>query len=1191
MDELIQDAAACERCGRSLADNTPPGQCPACMMELALGMGAEADDLLGESGSGGALVFGDYDLEEQVGRGGMGVVYRARHRELGRVVALKMILAGNLADREAVERFQREAKAAAKLDHPNIVPVYEIGAFEGQYYFTMKLVEESQRVGGLALGDAAGIGARRRQREIASCLAKLARAVNYAHKRQVIHRDLKPSNILIDRDGEPFITDFGVAKILDDEAPLEKTIGQVVGSPGYMSPEQARGEEGISVATDIYGLGAILYELLADSPPFAGKNSPDTLRAICEEPAPAIRSGRLTVNRDLETIALKCLEKKPADRYSSAGRLAEDLERYLRGEPIHARPVGTASRLARLCRRKPVAASLVAALLVALTVGTVGVLWQWSRAESAKSSLAKKVTQLEWRAIDGLVSGGEHGRALAELARLMRDDPSHWRAAMFATSILYTNTFCIPTAASITEPDGSDFASFDIHANERWMATVSGNGVARIWDLAEGRQLAMLVSDVPVKSIDFHPRDQTVVTTDASGRVTIWNSDRKSAYTAGAISAEADFRRARFHPRTATVIAMGRGEVLGLTSDLSARSWAREIAGVRDFQFAPEGNRILASTRNALVVFDPDGGQPVVEIPLKKSQRQVEFLPPEGARVIGHDGFSGMTVWDSTSGAVLMEADWGPMGSHPDGIAQIAVSPREDEVALALTFRNRGVVWNLEANARDGDWLQHGAAVLGIDFEADGGRIATTSWDHTTRIWDRALRREVSQPVLLESRGFRVRFLGSPGRLLVAESSKVSQFSDLSQWRPLPHPEPPRYDDGPVFSAGMQLSPSSELIALNDEINRTVLKERRSGRELFAIPDTHAWSVIFDRDEQWLITVGARGKLWMVSIPDGQLMWDEPVDLGIKIRGCEPSPSNRLAAFGAADGTIIVSRLPGMEELVRMKHDAFVASVEFSEDETRLLTASSDRSVREWDIATGRELHRFEHDDKVIIARYLPGDVRIASCSYDGTARIWDTRTAGQIGATMRHRGEATFLAVSPDGKQIATCSRDGVARVWDAASGAPLTRPMQHARAVRTVEYFPDGRRLLTVSHDGSRVWDAATGDPLTVTFEQGAIESIGVVVGRELTINPDGSGWVVGTNAERCIYWDVPVPPTPVPAWFPDFLEAIAQQRADDHGTMETLTADRYLAVIERIPAADNGDDWYVNWVRRYLDRDDTP
>jgi WD40 repeat protein/tetratricopeptide (TPR) repeat protein/predicted Ser/Thr protein kinase len=320
--------------------------------------------------------FGDYELLAEVARGGMGVVFRARQTSLNRVVALKMILKGVLATEKEVRRFRAEAEAAADLDHPNIVPVYEVGEHDGHQYFAMKFVDGPS----LAGLPRAGV------REEAARVAVVARAVGYAHRRGILHRDLKPSNVLTGPDGTPFVTDFGLAKRLDGADASLTEPGQPVGTPRYMAPEQAAGAADLTVAADVWGLGAVLYERLTGRPPFTADSLPEVLRQVRETDPAALSKVNYAVPRDLETVCLKCLEKDPARRYPAADALADDLERWLRGEPVSVRPAGPLERAAKWARRYPTRAAAygLTALVVALTGLTAGAVALWQAAETQR---------------------------------------------------------------------------------------------------------------------------------------------------------------------------------------------------------------------------------------------------------------------------------------------------------------------------------------------------------------------------------------------------------------------------------------------------------------------------------------------------------------------------------------------------------------------------------------------------------------------------------------------------------------------------------------------------------------------------------------------------------------------------------------------------------------------------------------
>ncbi len=352
----------CGKCGAALSGCAPDGLCAACLLDSAF---EERDVQFGDPAKPAPLfAFKDYELLEEIARGGMGVVYRARQISLNRLVAIKMILGGHLANAAEMHRFRVEAETAAQLQHPNIVAIHEVGEHAGQPFFSMDFVA------GRSLAQCVHDGPLP-ARKAATYLKTIAEAVQYAHSCSVLHRDLKPSNILIDDADQPRVTDFGLAKRLTSTQDsglqtqdLTQT-GQVLGSPSFIPPEQAAGQrDKIGASSDVYSLGAMLYHCLTARPPFMAETLTQTLRMVAENDAVSPRLLNPSVPRDLETICLKCLEKDPQRRYATAQELADELGRHLRNEPIHARPIGSTARLGRWCRRKPTSAAAIALLLV-----------------------------------------------------------------------------------------------------------------------------------------------------------------------------------------------------------------------------------------------------------------------------------------------------------------------------------------------------------------------------------------------------------------------------------------------------------------------------------------------------------------------------------------------------------------------------------------------------------------------------------------------------------------------------------------------------------------------------------------------------------------------------------------------------------------------------------------------------------
>src|SRR5436309_4749792 len=385
--EMSSVPRVCRKCRAEIFADAPEGLCTACLFETGLDLFADASvapQKRDDPGREDCVVapdrkrsarrakifadFGDYELLEVIGRGGQGVVYRARQKSLNRTVALKVIGLGHWATEAHLKRFRREAEAAARLDHPCIVPIHEVDEREGSCYFSMNLVEGSQ------LDDVA-----KREpmplRRAAELIAKLARAVHYAHEHGILHRDIKPGNVLLDRNGEPHLTDFGLARLVETESTVTHTM-EVLGTPSYMAPEQAQGDNAaVSNATDVYGLGAVLYQLLTGHPPFAGGTTYETIKLLLDTEPRLPRVLNPKIDRDLSTICLKCLEKDPKRRYSSALALAEDLDRWLKHEPIRARRTGVFTRGKKWVQRNPTS-TLLAASLIALAAAAGWIVWK-----------------------------------------------------------------------------------------------------------------------------------------------------------------------------------------------------------------------------------------------------------------------------------------------------------------------------------------------------------------------------------------------------------------------------------------------------------------------------------------------------------------------------------------------------------------------------------------------------------------------------------------------------------------------------------------------------------------------------------------------------------------------------------------------------------------------------------------------
>src|SRR5262245_32880687 len=545
-----------------------------------------------------AVAVPGYEILGELGRGGMGVVYKARQQGLGRVVALKMILAGAHAGAQQRLRFRGEAEAAARLHHPNIVQVYEVGEQDGCPYFSLEYVDGRSLNETLAEGLPPPLQA-------AALVEQLARAADYAHRRGIVHRDLKPGNVLLTQDGTPKISDFGVAKRLDDEQGRTRT-GDVLGTPSYMAPEQAAGKsKEIGPAADVYSLGAILYQTLTGLPPFEGQSAWETVHLVltAEPEPPSRRNPRLP--RDLETICLRCLDKDPAKRYPSALALADDLRRFQSGQPIQARPVGWPERAMKWVRRRPALAALLtlsSVLLLVLLAGGWATALKESRSNRALQAAHQDLQEADRanrRALVRLnVTNGTHYLededlfgSLIWFARALKLEDEDARRQAHRTRIAAVLREC-PRLGQLWFHDGA-VTDVTFSPDGRWVLTASDDHTARVWDAATGnpRFDAPLRHDAAVLRASFSPDGDRVVTAGADGTVRVWDAvtGRQLAALAGHQGAVRD---ARFSLDGRQVVTAG--------TDTTARVWDATSGAPVGVPLPHDGRVVRAS-------FHPDG--------------------------------------------------------------------------------------------------------------------------------------------------------------------------------------------------------------------------------------------------------------------------------------------------------------------------------------------------------------------------------------------------------------------------------------------------------------------------------------------------------------------------------------------------------------------------------------------------------
>lgn len=502
----------CRRCGAPLTSEAREGLCPRC---LFLSLSVEEPAI----GPNQPLLrqFGDFDLLEEIGRGGMGVVYKAWQRGLNRLVAVKMLAPGIEPSPEFIQRLRSEAAAAACLHHPHIVAIHEVGVQEKQHFFVMDLIS-GQSLATLAGSQPLPV------RKAARYLQQIGEAVHHAHEHGILHRDLKPSNILINLEDQPHVSDFGLARRLDGDSQVTVT-GQVLGSPPYMPPEQLAGDRGkLSRRTDVYALGAMLYQLLTGRPPFVAPDLGELMRLVLESDPVSPRLINPLVPRDLETICLHCLEKEPGKRYGTARELADELGRFLSDEPIRARPVGLPGRGWRWCRRNPRLALATSALVMVILVGLAGITWQWRQTEAERQMQRLRAYAADMRAADAAIEDNNLGQAAQLLERYL---PQAGVEDLRGIEWRYLWQLCRSDDAGGFQYPAASQNNIDISPNGQWIITSALDGWVRIHDM-EGKQVIRQPSgydkgSLTTATVAFAPQGDLVAAATTTN-ILIWDT-------------------------------------------------------------------------------------------------------------------------------------------------------------------------------------------------------------------------------------------------------------------------------------------------------------------------------------------------------------------------------------------------------------------------------------------------------------------------------------------------------------------------------------------------------------------------------------------------------------------------------------------------------------------------------------------
>jgi WD40 repeat protein/tRNA A-37 threonylcarbamoyl transferase component Bud32 len=1033
------------------------GSAPEGRRAAACASVAHGATIAAHAAPGPGCCMGDYELLGEISRGGMGVVYQARQKSLNRIVAIKAIRSGPLASAAEVRRLRIEAENAAQLDHPHIVPIYEVSDHAGLPFFSMKLIEGGTLAEQLDRFHHEPMRAAR-------LMATVADAVDHAHRHGILHRDLKPANILLDARREPHVSDFGLAKDLGREG--RTASDAIVGTPSYMAPEQAAGgAKRLSTAADIFALGAILYELLTGQPPFHAESPLETLRKVqCAEPVAPSRL-RPNLPRDLTTICLKCLEKEPGKRYSSAGALAEDLRRFVAGKPIQARPVGHTERVWRWCRRNPVVAWLTFSIAFLVTAAAIVLLNATLRLREAERNAREKLWQARLAQAQAGRRSGLAGQrfvglgALAEAAEIVRTlQPADREARLLALrneaiACLALVDLRVLRDWEIDTPGGFEVA-FDA-ALERY-AYCDEHGTITIRRAADQREVARLPGQGRLAQ-----HVEARISRDGRWLAVMYWDDPNSHLVVWDLSMPEPVR---------TLVLEANEQFLGFSPDsrlVAIRRfdnylWLHDLNG-------GGGHRLVPGPLWSRVAFDPDSKELAFSIKA--------FNHPE------------VRIVDLQTGAERARL------AHPTNVVSLAWAG--DGRLLAAGCDDGNIhVWDMPSQRLQAVLQGHKGWVTDLAFHPACAILASSGNDHTTRLWD-----PVSGRHLVTAQGRSIDFSPDGTRLAFREGSRIGiwELADGKECRLL---HPGRFGNRTPWRAGLEdldFSPDGDLLAAAGEdgirlwdTTGAEIAYLRTGRHETAVFQTQVGSAETD-----LLTYGRNGlHRWPIRAdPDGPA---RPLRIG---------PPERL---DVADLTQSILRA------ARSRDGRVVAVNDFARRQVIILTGErlSDSVV-------------IGNCPYFLGALALSAEGRWLAAGVVGRnqgVRIWDTRTGRPVQSLpgSMHEAGGNSVAFSPDGRWLVVGSRRSY-QMWriDSWEAGP-TFPRDSAEDQIGFPTFSRDGRVLALPRSPERVQliDLASRQELATL----SAPDVAFPDNARLAFNADGSLLAAVTGRHTIRIWDLP-------------------------------------------------------------------